>query len=176
MKTTIYCLALSFLIFACKKTDSKTESKPVTEKADIPADTAESPKPTKALTKLDSISIANNESVRSAGDNLNKAVVFLKDGDSTISLTSNIRKDHRIFFYSKPDIKSEPLLLLSVFTNDVENNPFALKLGAYYETSGMENLTLKYNSTTGSFVKAMAIDNTNKSTTVYFEKKWIEFE
>lgn len=176
MKTTLYILALPFLLFACKKTDSISEIKPVVEKSDIPADTVKPPKPKRELTKLDSISIANDESVRSAGNNLNKAFVYLKDGDSTIRLTANIRMDHRIFFYSQPDTKSEPLLLLSVFTNDVENNPFGLKLGAFYQTSGMENLTLKYNSTTGKFVKAYAIDNTNKSTPIYFEKKWIEFE
>ena len=84
---------------------------------------------------------------------------------------------HTHFFgYAKPDIKSERLLLLSVFTIDVENNPFGCRLGAYYDTGGMDELTLKYNSTTGDFVKATAIDKANNSTTIYFEKKWIEFE
>jgi hypothetical protein len=63
-----------------------------------------------------------------------------------------------------------------VFTNDIKNNPFGCKLGAYYQTSNMDDITLKYISTTGDFIKAEAIDKTNKSTTIYFEKKWVEFE
>lgn len=124
----------------------------------------------------DSIDKANNESVVASGDNITKAFVFLKDGDSTINLIANIKKDHRIFGYVKPDVKSERLLLLSVFTNDVQNNPFGCKLGAYYDTRGMTELTLKYISTTGNFVKAAATNKANKSTTIYFEKKWIAFE
>jgi hypothetical protein len=62
-----------------------------------------------------------------------------------------------------------------VFTDDVENNPFGCKLGAYYETAGMDKLTLKFISSNGNFVKAVAIDKTNKSTIIYFEKKVIEF-
>jgi hypothetical protein len=128
------------------------------------------------IVRTDSIDKANNESVIASGDNITKAFVFLKGGDSTINLTANIRQDHRIFGYAKPDINSERLLLLSLFANDVQNNPFGCKLGAYYDTGGMDALTLKYISTTGNFVKAAATDKTNKSTTIYFEKKWIEFE
>jgi hypothetical protein len=87
-----------------------------------------------------------------------------------------MRKDHRIFGYAKPDTKSERLLLISVFTNDVENNPFGCKLGSYYDTSGMDDITLKYKETLGKFIKAVAIDKSNNKTDIYFEKKWIEFD
>jgi hypothetical protein len=87
-----------------------------------------------------------------------------------------MRRDHRIFGYAAPDTKSERLLLLSIFTSDVENNPFQCKLGAYYDTGGMDGVGLKYAGTAGDFVKALATDNANKTTTVYFEKKWIEME
>jgi hypothetical protein len=40
----------------------------------------------------------------------------------------------------------------------------------------LDELILKYNSTSGNFVKASAIDKANNSTTIYFEKKWIELE
>lgn len=86
-----------------------------------------------------------------------------------------MRQDHRIFGYAKPDLNSDRLFLLSVFTNDVQDNPFQCKLGAYYETIGMKDLTIKYVSTIGNFVKAKATDNQNRATTIYFEKKWIEF-
>ena len=68
------------------------------------------------------------------------------------------------------------LLLLSVFTNDVENNPFGCKLGAFYDTRSMNELTLNYIMTIGNFVKATATSKTNNSTTLYFEKKWIDFK
>jgi hypothetical protein len=80
------------------------------------------------------------------------------------------------FGYANPDIKSERLLLISVFTNDVEKNPFGCKLGSYYDVGGMQNIKLKYLETAGNFIKAVAIDSSNNFTTLYFEKKWIVFE
>lgn len=167
---------MTLLICACGQTNPKTDNQENCEQAITAVDTTQKSQATEKLTKLDSIEKANNESVVASGDNITKAFVFLKDGDSTINLTANIRQDHRIFGYAKPDTKSERLLLLSVFTNDVENNPFGCRLGAYYDTGGMEELTLKYNSTIGDFIKATAIDKANNSTTIYFEKNWIEFE
>lgn len=175
MRKTIYILTLTLYISACGQTNSKSENQE-NKQTDTTADITKTNQATEKLTKLDNIEKVNNESVVSSGDNITKAFVFLKDGDSTINLTANIRQDHRIFGYAKPNINSERLLLLSVFTNDVENNPFGCKLGAYYDTGGMDELTLKYISTTGNFVKAAATDKTNKSTAIYFEKKWIEFE
>ena len=176
MLKTIYISTLTLLICACGLTDSKSDKQENGEQFLKAIDTTKTSQATEKLTNLDSIEKENNESVVVSGDNITKAYVFLKDGDSTIHLTANKWQDHRIFGYAQPDIKSERLLLLSVFTNDVENNPFGCRLGAYYDTEGMGELTLKYNSTTGNFVKATAIDKAKNSTTVYFEKKWIEFE
>ncbi|MBC7947777.1 MAG: amidohydrolase family protein [Chitinophagaceae bacterium] len=128
----------------------------------------------KSLNTLDSIDRANQEMVRSSGNDVTKAHVSLQD--SLIDLSANIRKDHRIFGYAHPDVKSERIFLLSVFTNDVENNPFNCRLGAYYDTRGMKDLTLKYMASVGEFVRAIAIDKSNKSTVLYFERKWIEFD
>jgi hypothetical protein len=127
-------------------------------------------------TRLDSIDKTNNKSVTASGTDITKAYVSLTNGDSTISLTANIRKDHRIFGYSEPNIKSQRLLLLSVFTNDVENNPFDCKLGSYYQTSGMDGISLKYAGKVGNFIKAIANDKSNNQTVLYFEKKWIQFK
>lgn len=176
MIKTIYILTLTSLICACGQTNSKSDKQENSEQTLETIDTTKTSQATEKLTKLDSIEKVNNESVIASGNNITKAFVFLKDGDSTINLTANIRQDHRIFGYDKPDIKSERLLLLSVFTNEIENNPFGCSLGAYYDTGGMGELTLKYNSTTGNFVKATAIDKASNSTTIYFEKKWIELE
>jgi len=162
MRKSIYILTSTILFFACGQSNQKTDSQVNTQTNVV-------------FTKLDSIEKVNNERIVASGVYITKAIVFLKEGDSTINLIANIRQDHRIFGYAKPDIKSERLLLLSVFTDDVENNPFGCKLGAYYETAGMDELTLKFISSNGNFVKAVAIDKTNKSTIIYFEKKVIEF-
>lgn len=176
MIKTIYISTFTLLICACGQTNPKFDNQENSEQTTTAVDLTKTNQATEKLTKLDSIEKKNNASVVASGDNITKAFVFLKDGDSTINLTANIRQDHRIFGYAKPEIKSERLLLLSVFTNDVENNPFGCRLGAYYDTGGMDELTLKYKSTTGNFVKATAIDKANHSTTIYFEKKWIELE
>ncbi len=176
MIKTIYLFTLTLLIGACGQTNPKSDTHENNKQTIAAVETTKTNQATEKLTKLESIEKENNASVVASGDNITKAFVFLKDGDSTIHLTANIRQDHRIFGYAKPDIKSERLLLLSVFTNDVEDNPFGCKLGAYYDTGGMEELTLKYISTTVNFVKATATDKTNNSTTIYFEKKWIDFE
>ena len=162
MRKSIYILTSTILFFACGQSNQKKDSQVDTQAKVV-------------FTKLDSIEKVNNERIVASGVYITKAIVFLKEGDSTINLIANIRQDHRIFGYAKPDIKSERLLLLSVFTDDVENNPFGCKLGAYYETAGMDELTLKFISSNGNFVKAVAIDKTIKSTIIYFEKKVIEF-
>lgn len=168
-------LALTLLMTACGPSDPDSPRGGMPGRAAIPADTAgPSPAPGKS-TQLDSIEKTNNESVVASGDNITKAFVFLKDGDSTIYLTADMRKDHRIFGYAKPDIRSERLLLLSIFTNDVEKNPFGCRLGAYYDTGGPGAPVLKYVSTAGNFVKATATGQTDRPATVYFEKKWIVF-
>lgn len=176
MIKTIYILTLTLLHCACGQTNSKAENQENSEQTITTLDTSQINQTIEKLTTLDSIEKANNESVVTSGDNITKAFVFLKDGDSTINLTANIKQDHRIFGYAKPDIKSERIILLSVFTNDVENNPFGCKLGAFYDTRSMNELTLNYITTIGNFVKATATSKTNNSTTIYFEKKWIDFK
>lgn len=123
---------------------------------------------------LDSIETVNNASVKASGNNITKVAVSKQD--SSISIAANIRLDHRIFGYKDPDIKSERLLLLSVFTTDVKNNPFGCKLGSYYDTRGMENMKLTYLKTLDDFIEVAAIDSSNRMTKFYFEKKWVEFE
>lgn len=176
MIKTIYIFTLTLLICACGQTKPKSDNQQNSELTLKASDTTKTNQATQKLTKLDSIEKANNESVVASGNNITKAFVYIKAGDSTIHLIANIRQDHRIFGYAKPNNNSERLLLLSIFTNDVENNPFGCRLGAYYDTVGMDALTLKYNSITGNFIKATATDKANNSTTIYFEKKWIEFK
>jgi hypothetical protein len=183
MKNNIYIPILTLLLSACVHKDSNTNKKHIDTTNTVVADTNKpAPKPVQKpvpkeefTSRLDSIEKTNNASVIASGDDVTKAYVHLHGGDSTINLTAYMRKDHRFFGYATPDVTSERLILFSIFTDDVQNNPFGCKLGAYYDTR-IDSLTLKYVSTKGNFVQAKAVDKTNQSTTVYFEKKWIDFE
>nr|WP_241448757.1 lysozyme inhibitor LprI family protein [Aquimarina pacifica] len=96
--------------------------------------------------------------------------------DGSIWMTVNMKKDHRIFGYKNKDINSTKMILLSIFTNEVKNNPFKCKYGAFYDTNGMNDLKLKYVSTENDFLK---IEVTKKGKTidkVFMLKKWFEFE
>lgn len=108
------------------------------------------------------------------GDNLNKLQVTKQD--SIVRLYSNIRHDHRIFGYEKADLKSRKKILFSVFTFDVKDNPCNCVFGSYYETSSMEGITMKYTGKEKSFIKVELLESKTKLGTVYFEKKWVEFE
>jgi hypothetical protein len=169
MNKILYLLATALSLSACGANNSKETAVPEAQTATTPATPVRTLSP-----QLDSIDKANNESVMASGDQVTRAFVSLKERDSTITLVPNMRQDHRFFGYAKPDVTSERLILLSIFTNDVENNPFGCQLGAYYGTSNLENIQLKYTATEGNFVKAVAVDKGGKATTLYFEKKWIE--
>jgi len=183
MNNSVYLPIITLLLSACIHKDSNTHKKLRDTTNTVVVDTSKpapkpvlKPAPKKEFTsRLDSIEKTNNASVIASGDDVTKAYVYLHGGDSTINLTAYMRKDHRFFGYAAPDVTSERLILFSIFTDDVQNNPFGCKLGAYYETR-MDSLTLKYVSTKGNFVKAKAFDKAKQSTTVYFEKKWIDFE
>ncbi len=124
------------------------------------------------VSMIDSIDLAHAQSVRRSGDQISKAYV----SDGLLYLNANMKKDHRIFGYAQPDTLSQRLFLLSVFTNDVENNPFKLPVGAHYELSIYSQLRIKYQSHDDRFVKAVATDSVGKKTTLFFEKKWVELE
>jgi hypothetical protein len=122
------------------------------------------------FSKLDSINLENNQSIIDSGENITKAYIFLND--SLFDLRADMQKDHRIFGYEKPDIESKKLLLFSIFTTDVENNPFGYELGAYYDMMSSE-ISIIYQGTDGDFIKTVATNKEGKKTTLYFDKKWI---
>lgn len=173
MKKFIYLLLSTFFLFSCGQKSSKSSNQ-TDSSVTASVDNQKANDNLKGLSLVDSIDKANNESIIASKDDITKA--YVSSSDSLIYLTANMRRDHRMFGYAEPNTTSKRLLLLSVFTNDVENNPFKCELGAYYDTSGMENLTLKYQGKEGNFIKSVAVDKENKMKTIYFEKKWIEFE
>lgn len=105
------------------------------------------------------------------GDMLNKLTI---EEDSTLWMMSNIRKDHLFFGYERPDTSSKKMLVFSVFTYNVQGNPFHCPLGAYYQTSDMGDMVLKYVSDEKSFIKVEALEDDSVKGVIYIEKKWIE--
>lgn len=107
-------------------------------------------------------------------DALNKIWI---NSDSILQLNSEIRKDHRIFGFLRPDTTSRKLILFSVFTNEVENNPFQCQYGSYYSIENfIQKFTLKYENEEGNFFKAEITDSLGHRENIYFEKKWLELE
>jgi len=105
--------------------------------------------------------------------NLLKAEVSRRD--SSFSVFENIRRDYRIFGYQRPDTNSKRMILFSVFTRDVDQNPYDCPYGSFYQSSSMENSEIKYQSVVGPFVATELYVDGRKVADLYFEKKWIEF-
>jgi len=106
-------------------------------------------------------------------DAMQKAVIYKRD--SSFHVYNNIRADYRIIGYELPDTNSAKMILFSVFTSDVQDNPFQCPYGSYYDSAQGDELAIKYIGEQGSFIKAM-IRGSKKPVTVYFEKKWVEFD
>lgn len=88
------------------------------------------------------------------------------------------RRDHRMFGYEKPDVNSKKLILFSIFTKDVNGNPFAMPLGSYYDVFEMEKKQqayLKYIKTKKRFVEMELVKDSCK-TKLYFLKKYTRFD
>jgi len=105
---------------------------------------------------------------------INKATIF--KADSIIHLNAVMRLDHKIVGYEKPDVKSRKMMLLSIFTSDVEHNPYHCPFGAYYDTTHMDGLSIKYLATQGNFIKAALLKDNQTKAVVYFEKSWMEWQ
>lgn len=96
--------------------------------------------------------------------------------DSTIWIPQSINRDHKIFGYQEKNSSSKKLILISVFTKDVENNPCDCEYGSYYHTQSMGDFKLKYLSTENEFMKIDILKKGKSIDTVYMETKWFEFD
>lgn len=105
---------------------------------------------------------------------MQRAVVSRRD--SSFHVYSNIRADYRIIGYELPDTNARKMVLFSVFTSDVKDNPFHCPYGSYYDSAQGDELVIKYTGEQEFFIKATIRGNSKKSSTVYFQKKWVEFE
>ncbi|MGQ7944902.1 hypothetical protein [Flavobacterium sp. WC2509] len=176
MKKIIILVITIFVFSSCKnEKELKVIEKPKPDSIEkLEIDCSGNPKVEKNQDdKLEAIEKENSEIIEQDEEYINKAAI--EQNDSLIWLTVNMKRDHRIFGFEKPDVKSKRMILLSIFTKDVENNPFNCPYGAFYETSGMKNITLKFKENIGDFAK-IEIQKENSKEVVYFEKKWLEFE
>ena len=95
--------------------------------------------------------------------------------DSSFNVYNNIRADYRIIGYESPDTNARKMVLFSVFTSDVKDNPFQCPYGSYYDSAQGDELVIKYVGQQGSFIKAHISGIKKKPATIYFEKNWVEF-
>jgi hypothetical protein len=111
-------------------------------------------------------------------DDVQLQKIEVSKGTGSMWLIANIRMDWRIFGYEKPDTASKKMILFSVFTYDVEGNPFKCPYGSYYESSGMndDGIELRYVGEDGVFIKSEILKSDTPKATVYIEKKWVEFD
>jgi len=171
IKPTKFALLLSLLIltllYSCKQ-EAISKTKAISENVPVKNDSV------KKRINLDSLDKANSDEMTTEEEYWNK--IEIRSRDSLLFLNSQMRLDHRVFGYKKPNTKSERLIFLSVFTTDVEGNPFRCKYGSHYSTTLGDGRELKYVSTENNFVKTVLLDHKNVIDTLYFEKKWIEFE
>lgn len=151
MKIKLPILITAFLVLGCNSSSNKKEQN--------------------LKVKLDSLEYANNKLILESGENVSKAYIILSD--SSFSLTADMKKDHRFYGFEKPDLNSKKLILFSIFTSDVDGNPFDLPLGAYYDTDFVDEMSLKYTGEENGFTKVTDVES-NK--TIYFERKWIIFD
>lgn len=175
--TTLF-IALAFL--SCNDPDKSTQGQIQNVSTDRSAakDTAAKNTavndltPEKTVVPNDTAVIGAQEAI--SEEQMNKAEVSKKD--SLIRLSSNMRLDHRIFGYEKPDTNSKKMILLSIFTSDVKGNPYKCPYGSFYETNEMAALKLKFVLDAGDFIAATVKKNDAILGRVFIDKKWIEFE
>lgn len=96
--------------------------------------------------------------------------------DSSITVYQNIRADYRVFCYKSPDTTSKKMLLFSVFTSDVKDNPYQCVYGSYYYSGAMQDMSMKYVKKTGQFIEAHLLRKNELVTPIYIRKEWVEFE
>lgn len=175
-----HCIGLSMMIFCvlamgCSNKNNKTVQNrlPDTNKTDIVAKIQPMEQIATSKTyKPDTI--RNTEATKMSEDAFQKAIVNLQD--SSLTVYENIRADYRIFGYQQPDTNSKKMVFFSVFTPDVENNPYQCPYGAYYSSGAMQDTHMKYIGKTGDFVKANLIKNKTVLAPIYILKDWIQFE
>jgi len=112
-----------------------------------------------------------------AGSAQAQTKAFINRKTKSFSLVANIREDHQIFGYAAPDIHAKKLILFSVFTNDVKDNPYYCPLGAYYQTSDLPaGDDIRFVSASNGFVKLNYVTSSQHATPFYIKQVFASFE
>lgn len=170
MKRQLTFLLLLLFFICCRNTEPAKRTDPIEYKTDTPVTRKKAAAITPVETKVSESLFPDEIDM----DNIQKATI--SKSDSIIRLNAHMRLDHRIIGYDKPDTNSEKMILFSIFTRDVKDNPLKCTYGAYYSTNDMQDAKLKYMGDSGTFVKASLIKEDQVVGMVYFEKAWVEFD
>lgn len=175
MKIQLIAMLISLLFLSC---NNQPETKQVQtgntniDTAGVKKAVANKVAAERTMVPADTVIIGAREAI--SEDQLNKAEISMKD--SLIRLSANMRLDHRIFGYEKPDTNSKKMILLSIFTSDVKGNPYRCPYGSFYETNEMDGLKLKFVSDGDKFIEVNVKKEEAILGRVFIDKKWIEFE
>lgn len=184
-KLLLFFLLLT--IFSCSSTSKKNAAiadtlldlKNSKSNQSVPADTVKPvqtkiEKPEKEVTDQKEVMDQKEVTDQYEDDFNQKAIVYRSD--SSLNIFENIRADYKIFGYQAPDTNSKKLLLVSVFTKDVEGNPYNCTYGSYYGSAAMQPVHMKYVKIKGAFVEANLIKDKELLTPVFFLKSCVEFK
>lgn len=170
MSRQLSAIFLFLLFTCCRNAEHVKKAEPIEAKVDTVIKKDSSVKIEPIHNRVSNVEFSDQIDL----DNIQKATV--SKSDSVIWLTANMKLDHRMIGYDQPDTNSKKMILFSIFTRDVKDNPFNCPFGAYYSTSDMKNTKLKFIGNAGSFIKASMIKDNKVAATVYIEKLWVAFD
>ena len=106
----------------------------------------------------------------------NEPIILFYYSKKTKELDYNfsIKYDYKVFGYKEPNTASEKLFLVSIYTKDIEGNPYKCKYGAYYDPSFFKEFELKFDKYIGDFARISIQFNNGKTATIYIEKKYFK--
>ena len=165
-----FLLSLSLLLIACKNNNDDTLKE--TRSNNVEVKTANAEQEDSLIDYLKKLDRENSVGIHDT--------LFLKGqiqkADSLIWITASKYRAHRIIGYELPDVNSKRLIMISGWTNDVQNNPYNLKYGAHYTSDHKDSIYLKLDSFKGEFARVKILSKGKPIDVVYLEKRFLEFE
>lgn len=173
LRSVLFLLLLSPLLLACRSNTADAGIE-ITEANDSV------PQVTDSLVADGNADVEADADLSEEEEEHSSPAVVYSD-DDIIYVYADMRQDFRMFGYAEPDTTSRKMILYSIFTYDVESNPYHCPFGAYYETNGLMNGKLRIISKDDpQFIKAEILDidipGNTSSNIVYFLKGLISFK
>ena len=122
-----------------------------------------------------------NSSIFSQNDTIlksdtNSTKLLIDKTDSIASLFANMQSDHNFFGYSQPDSNSTKLILFSIYTNQVKDNPHHCKYGAHYSDTSLEKKHLKFICYSKNYGQFKLMENKKEIAVIYFKNQNFKFD